>query len=64
MHNTKAYGVLFFYGVLSMITAAIGQKYKPGEGFTYGYLVGIVLSVLLWFVYGKKQFAPGSVSKY
>ena len=58
MENLNAYVILMVYGILAVITAAIGQRIRPGEGLTYGYLVGLVLSVLLWYGYGKNKFGP------
>jgi len=60
MENSNAYLVLVFYAVLAIVAAAIGQKIKPGEGFTNGYLVGLILSIVLWYGYGKSKFGPGS----
>lgn len=54
MDLTRAYGILIFYGVLSIITAAIGHRFDKSSGFSNGYLVGVVISVALWFSYGKK----------
>jgi|TARA_B110001469_G_scaffold99963_1_gene97123 hypothetical protein len=49
-----AYTVLFFYAVLTMITATVGYKMNTKNGFTHGYIVGSILSVALWFQIGKK----------
>lgn len=49
-----AYGVLIFYTLLMMITATVGYKMDTKDGFTKGYIVGMVISVVLWFSVGKK----------
>ena len=54
MNITRAYGILVFYGILAIITAAIGHYIDTRNGFSNGYIVGVVMSVILWFSYGKK----------
>lgn len=54
MDLTRAYGILVFYGILAIITAAIGHFLDKKSGFTNGYIAGVVISVILWFSYGKK----------
>lgn len=54
MDLTRAYGILVFYGILAIVTAAIGHWYDKKNGFSNGYIVGVALSVILWFVYGRK----------
>ena len=49
-----AYGVLIFYALLMMATATVGYKMDKKNGFTNGYIVGMILSVGLWFTVGKK----------
>tara|TARA_B100000780_G_scaffold273028_1_gene236040 strand:+ start:119 stop:301 length:183 start_codon:yes stop_codon:yes gene_type:complete len=49
-----AYGVLIFYALLMMATATIGYKMDKQNGFTNGYIVGMVISLVLWFTVGKK----------
>ena len=49
-----AYGVLIFYALLMMATATIGYKMDKQNGFTNGYIVGMVISLVLWFIVGKK----------
>ena len=49
-----AYGVLIFYALLMMATATVGYKMDKKNGFTNGYIVGMILSVVLWFTVGKK----------
>jgi len=54
MDLTRAYGILVFYGVLSIVTAAIGHWFDKKSGFSNGYIAGVVISIVLWFSYGKK----------
>ena len=49
-----AYMVLAFYAVLMTVSASIGYKMDKKNGFTNGYIVGIVISLVLWFTMGKK----------
>ncbi len=57
--NAKAYGVVAFYGILCILTAFLGSLVKGNEGgkngFTGGYVIGILLSLILWFTVGKKM---------
>jgi len=54
MDLTRGYGILVFYGILAIVTAAIGHYFDKKNGFSNGYIVGVVISVILWFSYGKK----------
>ena len=57
-HLTKlkmAYGILLFYTVLMIISATIGWYYGGPDGFTNGYIIGIIISLVLWFTYGEKM---------
>jgi len=49
-----AYGVLVFYALLMMATATVGYNMDKTNGFTNGYIVGILISLGLWFTVGKK----------
>lgn len=53
-HTTVSYMILVFYGILAIITATIGNYLMPKGGFSMGYLVGAVLSIVLWLTVGKK----------
>ena len=55
MVNTTAYGILIFYGLLAIIGAAIGNRFDKKNGFSNGYVVGTVLSLVLWFTAGRKM---------
>ena len=54
MTNSTAYGILVFYGILAIVCAALGEYLDKANGFTTGYIVGVVISVTLWFAVGKK----------
>ena len=49
-----AYIVLAFYALLMSVTASIGYNMDKVNGFTNGYIVGMVISLVLWFTMGKK----------
>jgi len=49
-----AYMILTFYAVLMSVSASIGYNMDKKNGFTNGYIVGIVISLVLWFTMGKK----------
>jgi len=49
-----AYMILAFYAVLMSVSASIGYNMDKKNGFTNGYIVGIVISLVLWFTMGKK----------
>lgn len=52
---TEFWMVMFFYAILSsVIMPLIGYRFKGVSGLGQGYVVGSVLSVVLWFVVGKK----------
>jgi len=51
---TTGYGILVFYGILAIITATVGYYFDKKNGFTNGYVAGVVISLLLWFTVGKK----------
>lgn len=54
MDEAMAYGILVFYGVLAIITAAIGHYFDKQNGFSNGYVAGVIISLVMWFTYGKK----------
>ena len=49
-----AYLVLVFYTLIMIITATIGYNIDKKNGFTKGYIAGILISLGLWFTVGKK----------
>jgi len=55
MVNATAYGILIFYGLLAIIGATIGNHFCKKNGFSDGYVVGTVLSLVLWFTVGRKM---------
>ena len=50
----NAYGILIFYGILSIIGAAIGNHFDKVSGFTRGYVLGTIISLILWYTVGHK----------
>ncbi len=47
--------VMFFYAILSCVVSPyIGYHLKGNAGLGQGYVVGTVLSLMLWFTVGKK----------
>ena len=56
--NNKAYIVLAFYGLLCLLTAFLGSilmRKDPRNGFSIGYLVGVLVSIVLWMTLGSKM---------
>ena len=55
MVNSVFWQVMVFYALLSCVIAPlIGQHFRGSAGLGEGYIVGSVVSVLLWLVVGKK----------
>ena len=48
------YMVLVFYTIIMIAAATIGYNMDKKDGFTNGYIAGIVISLVLWFNYGKQ----------
>jgi hypothetical protein len=55
MKTMMAYLILVFYGILAIITAAIGNYIKPVGGFSMGYVFGAILSIVLWYSVGRNM---------
>jgi hypothetical protein len=55
MTLTDAYGILVFYGILAIITATIGHYFNKKNGFSNGYVAGVIISLVLWFTAGRKM---------
>ena len=55
MVNSTAYGILGFYGLLAIVAAALGNYLDKNNGFSNGYVIGTVLSLVLWFTVGRKM---------
>ena len=55
--NTEFWYIMVFYAVLScFLMPVIGQYYLGNEtGLGKGYIVGTIMSMLLWFTVGKKK---------
>jgi len=50
-----AYKILVFYFVVMFVTSTVGYTLDKKSGFTYGLYCGIVLSLVLWHMYGRKM---------
>ena len=50
-----AYKLLVFYFVVMFITSTVGYTLDKTNGFTYGLVTGVVVSLVLWFQFGKKM---------
>ena len=50
-----AYQILVFYLLVMMVTSTVGYTLDKKDGFTYGLVLGVVVSLALWFQYGKKM---------
>lgn len=47
------YLILLFYSFIMSLGATIGYMVDNKNGFTRGYIVGMVISLALWFQVGK-----------
>ena len=48
--------IMFFYALLScFIMPAIGYYFMGTSGLSNGYVVGTIVSMILWFTVGKKM---------
>jgi hypothetical protein len=53
--------VILFYIVLTVALAYAGSYTQYENGAMYGGIAGVVLSVILWYAYGKKWAAEENV---
>ena len=60
---SKSYLVLLFYFLIICVTSYIGATMKGFRGFDYGLVIGLVISVSLWFTIGRR-YAFGSDAIY
>ena len=49
------YMILLFYMMITFIASTVGHVLDKKDGFTYGMIVGFVVSLVLWFQYGKEM---------
>tara|TARA_B100001093_G_scaffold445120_1_gene448586 strand:- start:2006 stop:2182 length:177 start_codon:yes stop_codon:yes gene_type:complete len=54
MNLELAYGIMVFYGLILVVSAAIGNYLDKKNGFTYGFVFGSFLNLFLWFSAGKR----------
>ncbi len=50
-----AYMALVFYFVVMVVTSTLGYTIDKKDGFTYGLVFGVAVSLVLWFQYGRKM---------
>tara|TARA_B100000900_G_scaffold389321_1_gene382117 strand:- start:2052 stop:2270 length:219 start_codon:yes stop_codon:yes gene_type:complete len=50
-----AYMALVFYLVVMVVTSTLGYTIDKKDGFTYGLVFGVAVSLVLWFQYGRKM---------
>lgn len=50
-----AYMALVFYLVVMVVTSTLGYTFDKKDGFTYGLVFGVAVSLVLWFQYGRKM---------
>lgn len=54
--NTMFWMIMFFYALLScFIMPTLGYYFMGASGLSNGYVVGTILSLILWFTVGKKM---------
>jgi hypothetical protein len=51
---SNGYSVLLFYCVLLFVLSTLGHVIDKKSGFTNGMIVGMIVSLYLWFNYGKR----------
>ena len=50
-----AYMALVFYLVVMVVTSTLGYTVDKKDGFTYGLVFGVAISLVLWFQYGRQM---------
>ena len=50
----NGYSILLFYCVILFVLATIGYSLDKKNGFTNGIIIGMLVSLYLWFNYGIK----------
>ena len=54
--NTMFWMIMFFYALLScFIMPALGYYFMGVSGLSNGYVLGTIVSLILWFTVGKKM---------
>ena len=51
----KHYLILWFYLFIVFLTSTIGHVIDKQNGFTRGMIIGFLLSVILWYQFGRKM---------
>ena len=52
---SKPYSILLFYCVLLFVLSTLGHVLDKKSGFTNGMIIGMIVSLYLWFNYGRKM---------
>ena len=50
-----AYMILLFYFAVMFASSTVGYALNKDNGFTYGLVFGVVVSLVLWFQFGRKM---------
>ena len=51
----KHYIILWFYLFVVFITSTVGHVIDKKDGFTYGLVIGFIISIILWYQFGKEM---------
>ena len=51
----KHYFILWIYLFIVFITSTIGHVIDKKDEFTHGLIIGFILSIILWYQFGKKM---------
>ena len=51
----KHYFILWLYLFIVFITSTIGHVIDKKDGFTYGLVIGFIISITLWYQFGRKM---------
>ena len=52
---SMTYLILGIYLIVVLVTTTLGYVWKGKSGIDYGIAVGLVISIFLWFQFGKKR---------
>ena len=50
-----AYKILVFYLFVMMVASTVGYTLDKEDGFTYGLVFGVVVSLVMWYKVGRKM---------
>ena len=49
------YMILLFYFLVIFVTSTVGHVMDKKDGFMYGLIIGFVVSLVLWYQYGRNM---------